>query len=91
MSTNRQKKRTKHVRVEIELHRHLKVAAANYGVTMSKLLGNICQHYFTEVEPKINTHLENLMGQTYEKEGVQTGQTGHSIENVDKENGQIAE
>lgn len=91
MSTNQQKKRTKHVRLEIKLHQHLKIAAAKHGITMSKLIDNICEYYFIKVEPKIDTYLENLMGQAHEKEGIQTGQAGHSMENVDKENGQIAE
>ncbi len=88
MSTNQQKKITKHVRLEIKLHQRLKIAAIERDMTMSKLLDNICKHYFTEVEPKINTYLENLTGQLHEKEGVQTG---HSTKNVDKENGQVAE
>lgn len=86
MYTNQQKRITKLVRISIKFHQHLKIAAAKHGITMSKLIDNICECYFTKVEPKIDTYLENLMGQSYEKREVQTGQTGHSIENVDKEN-----
>ncbi len=46
MSTNLQKRETKQIRIEIGLHRSLKIASAQNGKTMSKLLDEICEQYF---------------------------------------------
>lgn len=46
MSTNQQKRITKQIRVEIELHKKLRTESFHMGITTSKLLDIICQEHF---------------------------------------------
>lgn len=45
MSTNLQKRKTKQVRIREDLHRELKIKAAQEAVTISKLLDKMCEFY----------------------------------------------
>jgi predicted HicB family RNase H-like nuclease len=50
MSTNtqKQKKVSKHVRLEKKLHLRLKIKAAETGKTISRLLGEICTDFLNK-------------------------------------------
>ncbi len=52
MSTNPQKQRrlTKQIRVDLGWHRRLKMEAAGKGVTIVKLLDEVCRWFFEKKE-----------------------------------------
>jgi hypothetical protein len=68
MSTNLQKdkRRTRHVRVEIGLHLHMKVVAINRGITMTELFDELCRQYLSQNEFKQENEPVNIQNRPSE-------------------------